>query len=147
MNHIATHDPVPDADFVIRVDLADHGMPGRFEQLWAKQIGPTRFVVRSLPFFPYGLRSGDEVETNDDHTVQRVVRPSGNQLLRVGLVGDGAEGTAAELHSLLEQLHLSHEWRGVNYVSVELSGVDIPEPLRSYLEARIDGGGLHFELA
>ena len=146
MNVVATHDPSPGADFVIRVDLADHGMPGRSEQLWAKQVGPTRFILRSLPFFAYGLRPGDEVETTSDFTFMRVVRSSGMQLLRVAAKDDLADDLHAELHPLLGQLKLAHEWHQNGYVAIELPGGSIPPALSAYLESRFDAGALEYEL-
>jgi hypothetical protein len=147
MSDIATHDPAPDSDFVIRVDLAGHGMPGRREQLWAKQVAPTRFVLRSIPFFAYGIRPGDEVETDEGFSVQRVVHSSGNQVLRVAVSPAGAGAIQAELHSLLEHLGLSHEWHREGYVAIKLPSDAIPHSLLSYIEPRAHDGQLHFELA
>jgi hypothetical protein len=35
---VATHKPVPDANFLVRADLEPHGMAGKSEQLWVKQM-------------------------------------------------------------------------------------------------------------
>lgn len=147
MHEIATHEPAPGSNFVIRVDLDDHGMPGRGEQLWALQVGPTRFRIQSLPFFAYGLRPGDEVETDDSFTVQRLVHSSGTQVLRIASTEAAADGVHADLHSLLETLGLSHEWHRIGYVAVELASDALPGELASYLDAKADEGQLFFELA
>ena len=146
MSEIATHEPPPDSDFVIRVDLADHGMPGRSEQLWAKRSGPNRFVLRSIPFFAYGLRPGDEVETDDSYSIKRVVRSAGRHVLRIAAVRGQADAVHEDLHPLLEQLGLSHEWHGNGYVAIELTAVELPEPLQFYLEPQAGNGVLHFEV-
>lgn len=147
MGEIATHEPAPGSDFLIRVDLKDHGMPGRVEQLWVKQLGPTSFSLRSLPFFAYGLRLDDELETDETFTVQRVTSPSGRQLLRVAATRDHAFDVHDELHPLLEWLSLRHEWHGTGYVSIDLASETIPPELRPVLEVGADNGRLHFELA
>lgn len=147
MSEIATHEPAPGSDFVIRVDLSENGMTGRSEQLWAKQTGPTRFVLQSLPFFAYGLHFGDEIETDDQFTFVRVVRASGRQLLRVAASRDHAEIVHSGLHPLLEHLGMRHEWHRVGYVSVDLPSVEVPPDLLPGLEARANDGQLYFELA
>ena len=40
-------------------------MAGAREQLWVKQVGEGRFLMRSLPFFTYGVALGDEVSTDE----------------------------------------------------------------------------------
>lgn len=147
MSEIATHDPPRGADFVVGVDLADHGMPGRREQLWAEQLGPTRFCLRSLPFFPYGLRPGDEVETTEDFTVVRVVRSSGRQVLRVAAASDSDDALHRGLHPLLGQLGLAHEWHRQGYVAIDLPSRSLPSALLSYLEAQATAGVLEYEFA
>jgi hypothetical protein len=49
-DRIATHEPPPDADYVVHADLQSDGMAGAREQLWVKQIAERRFLMRSLPF-------------------------------------------------------------------------------------------------
>lgn len=146
MSSTVTHDPAPDSGFVIRVDLTDDGMPGRSEQLWVKQVGPTRFVLRSLPFFAYGLRPGDELETDDTYTFQRVVAVSGLHLLRVAAELHAAEQVHGRLHPLLEELALDHEWHRNGYVAIELASPSVPAELQAVLAEEQDAGRLRYEL-
>ncbi len=140
---IATHKPAPGADYVIRVDLADHGMPGRSEQIWVEQVGSNRFVVRSLPFFSYGIRPGDTVETDSSYTVRRVIKQSGKQVLRIAVEPQAVDRIQRPLHEVLEELALPHEWHRDGYVAVELADEEIPERLTTLLDE--GRGELHHE--
>ena len=91
MDNVATHKaPVwgSRANFIIRADLSSHGLPGRFEQLWARKIGPTTFELCCVPFFAYGLALGDKVESNADFTIQKIVEKDGHKALRVAVAID-----------------------------------------------------------
>src|SRR5215210_3701292 len=96
-------------------------MPGRVEQLWARRLAPHRFVMRSLPFFVYGVRLDDEVETDADYWLQRVVRPSGRRVLRVAAPCGAEDVVHAELHPLFEALQMEHEWKGPGYAAVDVA--------------------------
>lgn len=71
---IATHQQPPDADFLVHADLEPHGMAGAREQLWVMRVDERRFVMRSLPFFTYGIALADEVSTDETLTINGVVR-------------------------------------------------------------------------
>jgi hypothetical protein len=144
---IATHDPAPDSNFVIQADLSDHGMPGRSEQLWTRQLAPHRFLMRSLPFFVYGVALNDEVETDERFALKRVVQPSGHRLLRVASVRGADQRLHEELHPLLEQLKLPHEWHGYGYVAVDVEPERNVDDLLERLQSWADEGFLAFEMA
>jgi hypothetical protein len=144
---VATHSPPRDADFVIHADLASDGMPGRMEQLWVSRTGPRTFLVRSLPFFVYGVALDDEVETTDDLVVRKVVKRSGRRLLRVASTVAAAQSVHDELHPMLERLGYAHEWRGVGYVSIDV-GPDVdPSDLVRFLDDQARSGCLFYEYA
>jgi hypothetical protein len=118
-DRIATHQQPPDADFLVHADLEPHGLAGAREQLWVKQVDERRFVMRSLPFFTYGIALGDEVSTDETLTITGVLRRSAHRLLRVAVEGDGADHFHQEFHPLLDEERLVHEWRGVGYVAID----------------------------
>jgi hypothetical protein len=142
---IATHQQPPDADFLIHADLEQHGMPDVREQLWVKQVAERRFVMRSLPFFTYGIALGDEVEADDTLTIRRVVRRSGHRLLRVAAESDAAEEFHQEFHPLLDDEKLIHGWRGLGYVAVDLPPDRDLRRLTEWLESRLTAGVLRYE--
>jgi Domain of unknown function (DUF4265) len=130
---------------VIHADLDAHGMPGAREQLWVKQVGERRFVMRSLPFFTYGIAFADEVETTETLTLIRVLRRSGHRLLRVAVEREAAEQFDAAFHPLLESERLVHEWRGLGYVAIDLPPHRDSSRLTEWLEPRWEAGALHYE--
>lgn len=120
-------------------------MTDALEQLWVKPLGERRFVLRSLPFFTYGLALGDEVETDDDYLLTRLVRRSGHRLLRVAVEREAAQDFEAEFHRLLDEERLLHEWRGPGYVSVDLPPERNLSRLTEWLDPRLEAGALHYE--
>ena len=145
---IATHAaPISRANFLIHVDLSDHGMPGKTEQLWAWQLSPTEFEVASLPFFPYGIALGDRVQTHQNgqagYVVERVISRSGRRLLRVGI-------TDPELHELLHRelarSGLKFEWHGADYAAVDLPDIASGKELLDYLEPLAGRDRIVFEV-
>jgi hypothetical protein len=142
---IATHRQPPDADFLVHADLQAHGMAGAREQLWVKQLDDRRFLMRSLPFFTYGIALDDEVATDETVTISRVVRRSGHRLLRVAVKRDAAERFHQDLHPLLEDEQLLHEWHGLGYVAIDLPPQRDPARPMEWLDARARAGSLHYE--
>ena len=147
--NIVRHDPPvgAGADFVIRLDLAAHDMPGRGEQVWARQVGEHRFVLKSLPFFAYGYRLDDVVDTDTDFVVSHVVEPSGRRLLRIAADRARADEVHEIVHPLLERLHLAHEWRGLGYVAVDLGPDDDPTEILEALAPLVDAEAAFHEYA
>jgi hypothetical protein len=120
-------------------------MPGTREQLWVKQLDDLRFVMRSLPFFTYGIAFDDEVETDATLTVTRVLRRSGHRLVRVAVERDAAEQFHAEFHPFLDGERLVHEWRGLGYVVIDLPPHGDLSRLTKWLDPRAEAGALRYE--
>lgn len=82
---IATHsDPVwrDKTNYIIRVELDSHGMPGSAEQLWARTDDQRTFELCCIPFFTYGLALGDRVWWDDDTRIATLVERSGRRNVR-----------------------------------------------------------------
>jgi hypothetical protein len=138
-DQIATHQQPPDADFLVHADLEPHGMAGAREQLWVKQVDERRFVMRSLPYFTYGIALGDEVSTDEALTIDDVMRRSGHRLLRVAVECDAAERFNQEAHPFLDHERLLHEWRGLGYVAIDLPPRRALSRLTEWLDPRAGG--------
>ncbi|MBX3450253.1 MAG: DUF4265 domain-containing protein [Planctomycetaceae bacterium] len=113
--------PVHASDFFIRADLSAHGMPGRFEQLWANREKGRVFRICCVPFFAYGIALRDMVETDDEFTFQRIVSKGGHRTLRVAVANRINE---VHLHGILHdwvvKSGLLHEWYSDGYLAVDL---------------------------
>jgi hypothetical protein len=73
---IATHDePAARAgtNYILRLILADDGMPGRYEQMWTRTEDKVDFELCCVPFFTYGLSLGDVVTTTNDEGAYKIV--------------------------------------------------------------------------
>ena len=124
MSSIATHkSPAwgPRSNFIIRADLGNHGLPGAFEQLWARKIDSTHFEICCIPFFTYGLSLGDKVESNDQYTIQKITEKSGHKTLRVAVASQEKQDKLHEvLHHWVEQMGFTYEWYSTGYLAVDL---------------------------
>lgn len=49
------------ANCILQADLTGHGLPGRFEQVWARDLRNGTYELCCLPFFTYGFALGDVV--------------------------------------------------------------------------------------
>jgi hypothetical protein len=149
---IAVHKaPLGRANCLIHVDLADHGMAGRREQLWAWRLGPTAFEVSSIPFFPYGIALGDVVQTRGNAApqlvVQSVTNRSGHRVLRLGITSYKVNPELHELlHRELLRSGLKFEWHGAEYAAVDLPGSESGSELIAYLEPLRQKQQVVFEL-
>jgi hypothetical protein len=102
---IATHaDPVgrSRANY-IRLDLTEHGMPGKYEQMWGRASDNDRlFELCCIPFFPYGQSLGDVLEVDTGTGAHTVCAKSGHRTIRIAFLDDGAaHGRHAALHHAL----------------------------------------------
>jgi hypothetical protein len=124
VNNIATHNAPAwglKSNFIIRADLARHGLPGRIEQLWARRIAATQFEICCIPFFTYGLALGDTVETNAQNTIQKTTEKGGHQTLRVAIALQERQDRLHEIvHEWVIKTGLLHEWYSTGYLAVDL---------------------------
>ncbi len=109
------------SDFLIRVDLADSGLPETMEQIWARKIGHLTFEVCCIPFFAYGLALGDTVQCNCELVMQKRLASGGHNTLRV-VIADFASS-----HQIHEAIHgwvvatgMLHEWHSPGYLAIDL---------------------------
>src|SRR5262245_32188629 len=103
VDNVAQHEtPAPgqEANFLVRADLRED-LAGRYEQLWARQIGTHTFKVCSIPFFTHGFALGDTVRTDFDYEIQEVIERKGHRVLRIAVTNEVDESV---LHPLL------HKW-------------------------------------
>jgi hypothetical protein len=148
MDRIAWHEhPVGDSDFFIRVDLSEHGMSGRYEQLWVKRRGETTFEVRCVPFFAHGVALGDTAETDAEFTLRRVVLRGGHATLRVA-VADREQRTRlrAILQEWIAETELLHEWFADGYVAIDLPPNAEERINKSLLRELAELGAIEWEI-
>ena len=146
---IATHEhPVwrDRANYILQADLADHGLPGRYEQLWARDLGDGRYQLCCLPFFTYGYALGDVVRLRRaigpfGQVLGPVVGRSNRSLLRVAFHEPDRH---EDLHESLAASNRPHEWRAPSYVSIDIEA-EVPEPLWATIDALAAAGHVAWE--
>jgi hypothetical protein len=111
------------ANFLIFADLSGTGMPGRLEQLWARQLAGDSFELCCIPFFTYGLALGDVVQTTPhgerSYVDNRVTATSGRRVLRVWLAEADAEARAI-IERYLDETKALNEWSSENLLAIDV---------------------------
>lgn len=150
---IATHeDPVwrAKADFLVHADLAAWNMPGRWEQLWVRRADVHLVELCCIPFFTYGFRLGDLLETapasGQDFMVQRVVQPGGRNNIRV-VVPDAneRESIGKLVVEVLDRLSCLYEIFKPGYVSADLQSGEVESGVLDALSSLRHDGQVRIE--
>jgi hypothetical protein len=114
------------ADFLIQVDLAPWGLAGGPEQLWARRVAVDRFEICCVPYFPYGIRLGDVVQTaaGAPWWYERVVIPGDRLNLRFVVAREESLETLDHIVcGVLEDGRCAYERWQRGYVAA-----DVPSP-------------------
>lgn len=140
------------ADGLLLADLTDHGLPGKWEQLWVRARGIGDFEICCLPFFLYGLALGDVVTAALDRDGNLVLtgraKSSGRHLLRVAVSSAEHRQVIHEaIHRALTGLKLMHEWHRDGYAAIDLPADFDPNAAIDRLTTGIDTEHLAIEIA
>ena len=133
------------ANFIIAVYLGDKEGRGEWEQLWALRLDDRRFSLCCIPFFAYDLALGDEVETDENHVVKRVIKPSGQYTFRVWFGNSTTTGIKDDVLSQMARVGAEVEWSSENLLAVSAGGADQAQLVADYLHAQQSIGGLTYE--
>jgi hypothetical protein len=88
---IATHSEPAWRDrtnYIVQLDLTDHGMPGNFEQCWTRTDDQQLFELCCIPFFTYGHSLGDVLRIDLATGRHEVARKSGHRTIRFAFTDD-----------------------------------------------------------
>lgn len=132
------------SNLVFAAHLGTKDGKNEWEQLWGQKVAPQRFVLCCTPFFVQDVALGDDVETDGDFVLQRVVRPSGQVTFRVWF---GDQGTTTRWEGLvreIEEMKLLMEWSSENLLALSVSA-DKAQQLADYLQIRENQGLLQYE--
>ncbi len=147
---IAIHDAQvwkDSANFLIFADLSTTELPGRWEQLWARQVGDAEFELCCVPYFTYGLALGDRVRTHASSGKRYVIADvhvkSGRRVFRLWLKKASVQGRE-RVHKYLESQSPLHEWSSDNLVAIDVPA-NVPDLQVSALLADLPSLGVEFE--
>jgi hypothetical protein len=139
-NYLTHSEPIwrDQANYLLMAEI-----DGDLEQLWAREITETTFMICCIPLFIYNVALGDIVEAVDNQ-VTRVVKPSGRYVLRVWL----PEKDQALMNRI--KVGVGHRGGFWEHSSDQLLGVDAPDAavateVRAWLEELQAEGLIEYE--
>jgi len=130
------------SDFIIAAEIPAGGGT-KTEQLWARRIDQYRFEICCIPFFVYDLALGDVVDTDLDHIIQRVVKPSGRYVFRVWF-GESFH-PRDEIAEQIKGLGSVIEWSSPNLLAVDAVDEEHAKLVADFLHEREQQGQLFYE--
>lgn len=133
------------ANFIIVAYLGNKDGHNEWEQLWALQLGEKHFSICCIPFFSYNIALGDEVETDKNYIIQRVLRKSGQYTFRVWFGNTNYAGIIDEVLLKFENLSVELEWSSDNLLAISVSS-DKVQDVAEYLYTRHSAGDLIYEM-
>jgi hypothetical protein len=149
---IATHaEPArrDDANFIVRLDLTEHGMPGKYEQMWTRTSDQHSFELCCIPFFTYGQSLGDVLEVAPGTGEHRVLAKNGHRTIRFGFTNDQhAHEQHQALHSALAgELGCRIEFNGAHYGAIDVAPDVSADQVIDVLTPHANAGYLVWEWA
>jgi hypothetical protein len=123
------------ANFVIAADIASTPDKREWEQLWARKLSESRFEICCIPFFAFDLALGDEVETDTDFVLRRVVKPSGHFTFRVWFGNSTYPDDRTRVMEIIQQAGCEHEWSSENLLAVDAPAQEAAQALADELAA------------
>lgn len=147
-DYVAVHEnPVwrDKSDFIIRACLEDKEDRNEWEQLWVKQLAEQRFSICCIPFFAFNLALGDEVETDSNFVLSKVVKASGQITFRVWFGNSTQLGIKDGVISQIKKIGALFEWSSANLLAVSAKDANQAQQVANYLYSREQMGELQYE--
>jgi len=115
-----------EADSVIAIKLSTNSTDYNYtwESLWSKQVSKNRFVICCIPFFAHNLSLGDEVLTNEDLLIQKVMLPSGQMTFRIWFGESADTNSHFMLVEELTKMGCLLEWYSQNLLAISCAEKD-----------------------
>lgn len=131
----------------VHLDLPNHWW-FKGESLWAKPLGDDLYEIQNIPFCAYGLNCGDVVRATADAPdlkpeVRSVVRPSGNETLRLSF--NLARAAQEPVLAAIVRFGAWTERANDSFVCVNVPPSSDAAELRAYLNEQDAAGALEYE--
>jgi len=146
-DYVAVHkNPVwrDKANFIIKTYLGQKYGRNEWEQLWALDLGDRQFALCCIPFFAYDLALGDEVETDGNYVVQRVIKTSDQYTFRVWFGDSTHIGIKDEVSQQMKARSAELEWSSENLLALSVSA-EQAQQVANYLYAEQNARNLVYE--
>ncbi|MFF2493904.1 DUF4265 domain-containing protein [Agromyces sp. NPDC058064] len=146
-NRQAVHrDPIwrDRADFIIGVEIDSSDTDVTSEQLWARKVDETHFMICCIPFFVYDLALGDIVEVDSGYQVERVSAASGRYVFRAYFEEARLRYRDEVVFGLAERGALV-EWSSQSMFAVDARDAEHAQAIADYLHDREQNAWLEYE--
>ncbi|MFE6964577.1 DUF4265 domain-containing protein [Agromyces sp. NPDC057679] len=132
------------ANFIIGIGIDRSDTLITSEQLWARKVDESHFMVCCIPFFAYDLVLGDIVETDSDYNVRHVSAASGRFVFRVHFEQERQRYLDEVVVGLTERGALV-EWSSQSMFAVDARDAEHAQIVADYLHGRAQHGWLVYE--
>lgn len=132
------------ASFIFVAHLGVKDGRNEWEQLWGQKTAAHRFILCCIPFFAQDIALGDEVETDVDFVLQRVVKHAGRTTFRALFSGHD-KATRKALMLEIEAMNPLMEWSSENLLALSVFDGTEAQRMANYLQAREEQGLLKYE--
>lgn len=132
------------SDFIIVAYLGSKDGNNEWEQLWVLRLDDRNFSLCCIPFFVYDLSLGDEVETDENYVVQRVLKTSDQYTFRIWFGGSAYATIRNEVLQEIKRLSIWFEWSSNNLLAISVNA-DRAQNVANYLHAQQNTGKLIYE--
>ncbi len=113
--------------------LEEKNSKNEWEQLWAIRLGDKRFCIGCIPFFAFDLALGDEVETDENYVIQRVIKESGHYTFRVWFGNSTDQEIKNEVLKFMDNLPVELEWSSANLLAISAPDPSQAKQVADYL--------------
>jgi len=93
----------------------------------------------------YDLALGDEVETDDDRTIQPVVKPTGHYTFRVWFGESPDDAVREQVLGMVQRFACLSEWSSANLLAIDALNAEVAEDVSNFLPEREQHGHLGCE--
>lgn len=121
------------ANFIIMAEIQEQTPSPEREQLWVKQLESFRFELCCIPFFAYDLALGDEVETDAQYLIRRIVKDSGHYAFRAWFGESDDLSAQDDVVVKVRDLKCALEWSSANLLAIDAPNETLAQKVADYL--------------
>jgi hypothetical protein len=140
------------ANFLIQADLSSVELPGKWEQLWARQLEDGRYELCCIPFFAPGLALADQVDVapkdGREHVVRSLIAGSGRVAARVAFVNDAVfDQLARQMIDDMRAANCLFEWYTTRYLAIDIADRPTFQHMNKVLADYASSGNIKYEVS
>lgn len=133
------------ADFIFTTYLGCENGNNEWEQLWGRKIKDYTFIICCIPFFAESLSLGDEVETDTNFIVQKIIKKGLQITFRIWLKGHKDHIIAKLIDDLLK-FNVFIEPYSKNLIAISASTGIQAQLVENFLQKKSNEIAIEYEL-